>query len=111
MHDLCYEKAGDSVCYDEKPHVAPYRWKYSNGKIYCSKAGHACGLVTCRCDAKFTGCIDVYKDTYNPQLRKVRPPLYNAINRFLSQINKKARIDRIEAPFISIKLRRSSEYF
>nr|XP_042908599.1 phospholipase A2 homolog [Parasteatoda tepidariorum] len=37
MHDLCYEKIANYECYDEKPHLAHYKWKYGNGKIYCSK--------------------------------------------------------------------------
>ncbi|GFR20740.1 phospholipase A(2) [Trichonephila clavata] len=101
MHDLCYEDASDRVCIDEKPHLAAYRWKTYGGKIHCNKADYPCGLAACRCDGKFSSCVAAYKHDYNPGLKKVRPPLYNAIQRVLSNLSKNRRID---VPYISIKL-------
>ncbi|CAL1280135.1 unnamed protein product [Larinioides sclopetarius] len=99
MHDLCYENASDSVCWNEKPHLATYRWKSYAGKIHCNKADYPCGLASCRCDGKFASCAAAYQHSYNPGLKKVRPPLYNAIQRVFSNLSKR----RIDAPFISIK--------
>ncbi|XP_071039514.1 phospholipase A2 'basic'-like isoform X2 [Parasteatoda tepidariorum] len=88
MHDLCYEKIANYECYDEKPHLAHYKWKYGNGKIYCSKGNYGCGPAACRCDARIANCAEIYADSYDSSLRGTRPPFYNAVNSVLRNFNR-----------------------
>ncbi|XP_054714900.1 acidic phospholipase A2-like [Uloborus diversus] len=87
QHDFCYDKASDSVCLDEKPHVAKYRWKYAAGKLHCNKGDYGCGLATCRCDAKFAACVQVYKASYDPRNKRARQPLLNLLSNVMVQWN------------------------
>ncbi|XP_035225235.1 acidic phospholipase A2-like [Stegodyphus dumicola] len=73
MHDFCYDKASDTVCGEERPHLAAYTWKYAAGKIHCNKVDRPCGLASCRCDAKFAICVSIYKDSYDPRNKRTRP--------------------------------------
>ncbi|EDV24965.1 uncharacterized protein TRIADDRAFT_25131 [Trichoplax adhaerens] len=66
QHDQCYGRA-HSICkaHGTTSYLASYNWQCIAKKAICyDNHSHTCSHIVCRCDAKFSACIQKYIREY-----------------------------------------------